>query len=104
MDFFAEAFFAALSDGLARVYGFQTKKGLKMEDGHWLSQEDKNKMESLKKELVVLKKAHKNFAKTKGTHTGEDKAKWKINAQRMDQVYVEIKELKFKNIMEAAKG
>jgi uncharacterized membrane protein YgaE (UPF0421/DUF939 family) len=75
-----------------------------MEDTAWLSQEDKKQLESLKKELATLKLEHKSFAKRKNSLTVEDREKWKVNAQRTDQVYVAIKELRFKNVMEAGKG
>ncbi len=75
-----------------------------MEDSAWLSNEDKNKLEALKKELSVLKKEHKAFAAKKTGLTPEEKDKWKLNSQRTNQVYVEIKDLRFKNVMEAGKG
>lgn len=75
-----------------------------MEDGASLSQEDKRKMESLKKELAALKAEHKAFASRKGTLSVEDKEKWRLNSQRTNQVFIEIKDLRFKNIMEAGKG
>jgi hypothetical protein len=75
-----------------------------MEDGQWLSKEDKIKMESLKKELATLKMEHKNFAKSKGSLSAEDREKWRVNSQRTNQIFIEIKELRFKNIMEASKG
>lgn len=75
-----------------------------MEDSAWLSSDDKNKLESLKSELVKLKKEHKQFAKTKDKLTPEDREKWKANSHRTNQVYVEIKDLRFKNIMEAGRG
>ncbi len=75
-----------------------------MEDSAWLSQEDKDKLEALKRELSSLKSAHKKFAKAKDSLTAEDREKWKANAHRTNQVYVEIKELRFKNIMEAGRG
>lgn len=75
-----------------------------MEDGHWLSKEDKNKMEALKKELVTLKVEHKNFAKNKAALTAEQKEQWRLNSQRTNQVYIEIKDLRFKNVIEAGKG
>jgi hypothetical protein len=74
-----------------------------MEDGYWLGQEDKNKMSSLKKELLELKSEHKTFAANKGSLTAEQKEKWRVNSQRTNQVYIEIKELRFKNILEAGK-
>jgi hypothetical protein len=75
-----------------------------MEDGQWLSREDKDKMEALKKELGKLKTEHKNFAKSKSSLTPEDKEKWRVNSHRTNQIYIEIKDLRFKNVMEAGKG
>ena len=75
-----------------------------MEDGEWLSPEDKRKMESLKKELAKLKAEHKNFAKNKGGLTPEDREKWRLNSQRTNEVYIEIKDLRFKNVLEAGKS
>ncbi len=75
-----------------------------MEDGENLSQADKNKMIALKQELADLKLEHKAFAKNKGGLTAEDKEKWRLNSQRTNQVYIEIKDLRFKNVMEAGKG
>lgn len=75
-----------------------------MEDGKYLSQEDKALMESLKKELIDLKAEHKNFAKNKGGLTPEDREKWRKNSQRTNEVYIAIKDLRFKNVMEAGKG
>jgi hypothetical protein len=74
-----------------------------MEDGYWLSQEDKNKMTSLKKELLQLKSEHKMFAANKGSLTSEQKEKWRVNSQRTNQVYIEIKDLRLKNILEAGR-
>lgn len=74
-----------------------------MEDSQWLDSEDKKKLEALKKELSLLKVEHKSFAKNKNSLTPQDREKWKLNAQRTNQVYIEIKELRFKNIMEAGK-
>jgi hypothetical protein len=75
-----------------------------MEDGEWLSQEDKNKMESLKKELANLKKEHKSFAAKKGGVTPEEREAWRLNSHRTNQIYIEIKDLRHKNIIEAGKG
>ncbi len=75
-----------------------------MEDGEWLSKADKEKMEALKKELADLKAEHKNFAKNKGGLTPADREKWRLNSQRTNEVYIEIKDLRFKNVMEAGKG
>ena len=75
-----------------------------MEDGEWLSSEDKTKMDNLKSELVKLKKEHKGFAAKKSSLTVEEKEKWRVNSQRTNQVFIEIKDLRFKNIMDAGKG
>lgn len=74
-----------------------------MEDGQSLSKEDKAKMESLKQELATLKAEHKDFAKNKGGLTPEQREKWRLNSQRTNEVYIAIKDLRFKNIMEAGK-
>lgn len=74
-----------------------------MEDGQFLSDKDKKAMEDLKKELVSLKAEHKNFAKNKGGLTLEEKERWRQNSKRMNEVYIEIKDLRIKNIMEAGK-
>lgn len=74
-----------------------------MEDGAHLSTEDKAKMESLKTELAALKEEHKAFAKNKNGLSQEEREKWRLNSQRTNQVYIEIKDLRFKNIMEAGK-
>lgn len=75
-----------------------------MEDGKYLSDDDKSKLESLKKELVALKRVHKNFAAKKGGVTPEERELWRLNSMRTNQVYIEIKEIRFKNVIEAAKG
>jgi hypothetical protein len=75
-----------------------------VEDSHWLSPEDKSLLEKLKKELAELKAEHKNFAKNKGGLTAEDRERWRANSQRTNQVYVEIKDLRFKNVLEAGKA
>lgn len=74
-----------------------------MEDGEYLSTEDKAKLQALKKELVALKAEHKNFAKNKGGLTPEDREKWRVNSTRTNQVYIEIKDLRIKNVLEAGK-
>jgi hypothetical protein len=74
-----------------------------MEDGRYLSKEDRKKLDDLKAELVTLKAEHKNFAKNKGKLTEEDREKWRANSTRTNQVYIEIKDLRFKNILEAGK-
>jgi hypothetical protein len=75
-----------------------------MEDGEWLSKEDKKKMDDLKKELAKLKTEHKAFASKKSSQTAEDKDKWRLNSQRTNQIYIEIKDLRFKNVLNAGKG
>ena len=75
-----------------------------MEDCDSLSQEDKVKLDSLKRELGKLKSEHKKFAKNKDGLTPEDREKWRINSQRTNQVYIEIKDMRVKNILEAARN
>lgn len=75
-----------------------------MEDGEWLSQEDKKRMEGLKKELAELKAEHKKFAKNVGSLTPADREAWRKNSHRTNEIYVEIKELRLKNIFEAGRG
>lgn len=75
-----------------------------MEDGKYLSKVDKALMESLKKELADLKAEHKNFAKNKGGLSPEDRERWRKNSQRTNEVYIAIKDLRFKNVMEAGRG
>ncbi|MFL5783263.1 MAG: hypothetical protein ACJ76H_01555 [Bacteriovoracaceae bacterium] len=74
-----------------------------MEDGRYLSKEDQKKLQDLKKELIALKAEHKNFAKNKGKLSEEDREKWRVNSTRTNQVYIEIKDLRLKNILEAGK-
>ena len=74
-----------------------------MEDGQYLSKEDKKKLQDLKEELIALKAEHKNFAKNKSGLTPEDREKWRQNSLRTNQVYIEIKDLRFRNILEAGK-
>ena len=74
-----------------------------MEDGQYLSKEDKAKMEALKAELASLKEEHKAFAKNKGGLTPEQREKWRLNSQRTNEVYIAIKDLRFKNVLEAGK-
>lgn len=75
-----------------------------MEDSESLSPEDKQKLEALKRELLSLKSEHKKFAKNKDGLSPEDREKWRLNAHRTNQVYIEIKELRVKNILEAARN
>lgn len=72
-----------------------------MEDSKYLSKEDKALMESLQNELKDLKAEHKDFAKNKGKLTPEQREKWRLNSQRTNEVYIAIKDLRFKNVMEA---
>lgn len=74
-----------------------------MEDGQYLSAEDKARMEALKKELTQLKVEHKNFAKNKNGLGPEEREKWRANAQRTNEIYIEIKDLRLKNILDAAR-
>ena len=74
-----------------------------MEDGKYLSKEDKARMESLKKELAALKAEHKDFASRKNKLTPEDREVWRKNSTRTNEVYIEIKGLRFKNVIEAGK-
>ena len=75
-----------------------------MEDTAWLNGEDKLKLETLKQELAALRAEHKGFASKKSSLSSEEREKWRLNSQRTNQVYIEIKDLRFKNIMEAGKG
>lgn len=75
-----------------------------MEDSQYLNPEDKIKLESLIKELAVLKAEHKSFASKKGGVSQEEREKWRLNSQRTNQVHIEIKDLRFKNVIEAGKG
>lgn len=74
-----------------------------MEDAQYLSIEDKKLMEDLKKELAVLKAEHKDFAKRKSKLTPEDREKWRANSTRTNEIYIAIKDLRLKNILEAGK-
>ena len=74
-----------------------------MEDGAYLSKEDKDKLEALKKELVELKAEHKSFASRKSKISPEDREKWKINSIRTNEVHIAIKDMRLKNILEAGK-
>ena len=72
-----------------------------MEDGEWLSREDKALMQALKDELAALKVEHKEFAGRKSSLTKEDKEKWRVNSVRTNEIFVLIKDLRFKNLMQA---
>lgn len=75
-----------------------------MEDSANLSLEDKNKLEALKLELEKLKKEHKAFAAKKSALTAEEKETWRVNGHRTNQVHIEIKDLRHKNILEAGRN
>lgn len=72
-----------------------------MEDGAGLGPEDKKKLNDLKDELAKLKLEHKAFAKNKGGLTPEDRERWRLNSLRTNEVYIEIKNLRHKNILDA---
>jgi hypothetical protein len=74
-----------------------------MEDGQYLSIEDKKLMAALKKELAELKAEHKAFAGRKSTISPEDREKWRQNSTRTNEVHIAIKDLRLKNILEAGK-
>ena len=74
-----------------------------MEDGEYLSQEDKKIFEALKKELAVLKAEHKDFASRKSKLTPEDREAWRKNSVRTNEVFIAIKDMRLKNILEAGK-
>lgn len=74
-----------------------------MEDGLFLSKEDKEKMVALQKELEVLKAEHKLFASTKSKLTPEDRERWRVNSQRTNQIHIDIKEMRVKNILEGGR-
>lgn len=74
-----------------------------MEDGAYLSKEDKQRMQDLIKELAALKAEHKDFAKNKGGLTPEQREKWRLNSQRTQAVHIELKDLRQKNILEAGR-
>ncbi len=74
-----------------------------MEDGVFLNKEDKQKLAGLLKELEVLKREHKGFAANKVKLTPEEREQWRVNSQRTNQVHIEVKELRLKNIFEAGR-
>ena len=75
-----------------------------MEDSEYLNPDDKRRLEALIKELATLKAEHKAFAARKGGVSPGDRDKWRLNSQRTNQVHIEIKDLRFKNVIEAGKG
>ena len=74
-----------------------------MEDGQYLSKEDKTLMEKLKKELADLKAEHKSFASRKSKISPEERETWRKNSIRTNEVHIAIKDLRLKNILEAGK-
>ncbi len=74
-----------------------------MEDGQYLSLEDKKIMESLKKELMALKAEHKDFASKKAKLSPEERETWRKNSVRTNEVYIAIKDMRLKNILEAGR-
>lgn len=75
-----------------------------MEDGRYLSKEDKAKLDALIQELAALKVEHKAFAAKKSALTEEERETWRVNSRRTNEVNIEIKDLRHKNILEAARG
>jgi len=74
-----------------------------MEDGQYLKKEDQLKLADLKRELLNLKGKHEKFAQSKTELNAEDKEKWRSNSMRMNQIHIEIKDLRHKNVLEAGK-
>lgn len=74
-----------------------------MEDGRYLDASDKKLMEDLKRELATLKAQHKDFASRKSKLTPEDREEWRKNSVRTNEIYIAIKDLRLKNILEAGK-
>lgn len=83
---------------------YEKESEVLVEDGYWLSPEDKKKMEALKLELIKLKAEHKEFAKNKGKLTPEERERWRQNSHRTNEAHIEMKDLRHKNIMEAGRG
>ncbi|MES2526622.1 MAG: hypothetical protein V4598_06020 [Bdellovibrionota bacterium] len=74
-----------------------------MEDGKYLSKEDQKKFADLKTELAALKAEHKDFASRKSKLTPEDREAWRKNSVRTNEVFIAIKDMRLKNILEAGK-
>jgi hypothetical protein len=74
-----------------------------MEDGEYLSPEDKKLLEDLKVELARLKVEHKDFASRKLKITPEERELWRKNSVRTNEIYIAIKDLRHKNILEAGR-
>jgi hypothetical protein len=69
-----------------------------MEDGINLNKEDKAKLNALKTELEALQLQSKNFSRTKGKITPENKEKWRELSKRLDDIRAQLKELRQKNM------
>ncbi len=74
-----------------------------MEDGAYLNSDDKKQLNALKVELDNLKTEQSYFTKRKNGLSPEDKEKWRAISIRINQISVEIKDLRQKNILEAGK-
>jgi hypothetical protein len=74
-----------------------------MEDGAYLNSDDKKLLNALKVELDNLKTEQSYFTKRKNGLSSEDKEKWRAISIRINQISVEIKDLRQKNILEAGK-
>ena len=74
-----------------------------MEDGAYLNSDDKKQLNALKVELDNLKTEQSYFTKRKNGLSSEDKEKWRAISIRINQISVEIKDLRQKNILEAGK-
>lgn len=74
-----------------------------MEDGAYLNSDDKKLLNALKVELDNLKTEQCYFTKRKNGLSSEDKEKWRAISIRINQISVEIKDLRQKNILEAGK-
>ncbi len=74
-----------------------------MEDGLFLDKEDKKKMAALLKELEVLKAEQKEFASNNKKLTTEEREKWRVVSKRTNEIHIEIKELRVKNILEGGR-
>lgn len=75
-----------------------------MEDGKYLTTDDKKKLISLKTELENLKTQQDSFANRKSSLSAEEKESWRAISQRMNAISIEIKDLRHKNIIEAGKS
>ena len=69
-----------------------------MEDGINLNKEDKATLQALKAELETLQAQSKNFARTNGKISPENKEKWRELSKRIDDVRAQLKDLRQKNM------